>query len=433
MSTQNDKVILVITTFKDSPSVSAQGNVSNIIAHSDIIPGKTVVSSGDSNNIIINQIKSADIVVYPQTTANLITTQQSSTTIITATPIGAVGPQGIQGIQGPTGATGYIGRDGPTGATGSTGATGPIGPTGADSFIPGPTGPTGPQGIRGATGSGGAIGHWGSFWDLSTKGITSPSIAYGITFSNFDTANNGITLYNSEGIKFEYAGVYNIQFSAQLRNINNAEQEATFWFKKNGVDIPDTAGVVTIPKQHGPNAPGFSITSWNILLPLQANDVISLYWHSSHVDVSLPYYVSSGSPIHSDSPSVILTAQQVMYTQIGPTGATGNAGPIGPTGEKGPTGSIEGSYVVSINGLSGSIGITGVENQTQITKNNNSLLVGLQNDVIIGGNLQVMGNINILGSLNVDGLIITKTGFQGYTGNSDLEIIEGVELDGGLF
>ena len=33
----------------------------------------------------------------------------------------------------------------------------------------------------------------------------------------------------------------------------------------------------------------------------------------------------------------------------------------------------------------------------------------------------------------VDGLIITKTGFQGYTADADLEPVEGVILDGGEY
>jgi hypothetical protein len=69
----------------------------------------------------------------------------------------------------------------------------------------------------------------------------------------------------------------------------------------------------------------------------------------------------------------------------------------------------------------------------EVTTTCPNIIIGLPNNVSISGNLQVGGNLDILGRLQVDGLIITKTGFQGYTGNADLEPIEGVILDGGVY
>jgi hypothetical protein len=124
--------------------------------------------------------------------------------------------------------------------------------------------------------------------------------------------------------------------------------------------------------------------------------------------------------------TVVLTA-----TPVGLQGNIGPTGPTGPQGEKGDPGNFFG--VESIAGCTGIIGLTGTENEIKITKNCPSLILGLSDNVTIQGNLDVLGNINILGQLNVDGLIITKTGFQGYTGDSDLEIVEGVYLDGGEY
>jgi len=47
--------------------------------------------------------------------------------------------------------------------------------------------------------------------------------------------------------------------------------------------------------------------------------------------------------------------------------------------------------------------------------------------------LQVTGNLTILGQLSVDGLIISKTGFSGYTLDADEETVESVIVDGGQF
>jgi len=93
--------------------------------------------------------------------------------------------------------------------------------------------------------------------------------------------------------------------------------------------------------------------------------------------------------------------------------------------------------IQSINGCSGGtlgyIGITGTSGEIEVTTTCPNIIIGLPNNVSISGDLQVGGNLDILGRLQVDGLIITKTGFQGYTGNADLEPIEGVILDGGVY
>jgi len=95
--------------------------------------------------------------------------------------------------------------------------------------------------------------------------------------------------------------------------------------------------------------------------------------------------------------------------------------------------------------------LTGTENQIDVSGPTGNVIIGLSKAVNIentltiggvtigasGGNLYVsggmdiFGNINTTGTLIVDGLIITKTGFQGYTGTAELEPIEHVTLDGG--
>lgn len=71
--------------------------------------------------------------------------------------------------------------------------------------------------------------------------------------------------------------------------------------------------------------------------------------------------------------------------------------------------------------------ISGTTNEIEVTGGDGSYTVGLPNDVTISGNL------NILGYLLVDGVIVTKTGFQGFTGNATQEFVDYVDMDGGEF
>jgi hypothetical protein len=118
---------------------------------------------------------------------------------------------------------------------------------------------------------------------------------------------------------------------------------------------------------------------------------------------------------------------------------------------------ISGPYVSSFNGFTGAVegvsSILGTTGEIEVSGSTGSVTVGLPNTVIIGtsivisgitlsasgGNLlissglSVLGNIDNTGLLSVDGLIITKTGFSGFTGDSDLETVESVMLDGGEY
>lgn len=104
------------------------------------------------------------------------------------------------------------------------------------------------------------------------------------------------------------------------------------------------------------------------------------------------------------------------------------------------------------------IGIVGTSNEVEVVQTGNTYAVGLPDDVIVtnsvtskyfnvGGNtfsgspngvtlsntLGVFGDINITGNLLVDGVIVSKTGFSGFTLDGDIESITDVSLDGGEF
>lgn len=110
-------------------------------------------------------------------------------------------------------------------------------------------------------------------------------------------------------------------------------------------------------------------------------------------------------------------------------GVTGNTVQISGGGGGGGLNSVNGCT----GDVLGNIGITGTSGEVEVTTSCPNIIIGLPNNVVISGNLRVNGDLDILGRLMVDGLIITKTGFQGYTGDADLETVEGVILDGGEY
>jgi hypothetical protein len=320
-----------------------------------------------------------------------------------AGPTGAVGPTGasITGPTGPTGAassvagpTGSVGPTGPTGATGAastvagpTGAIGPTGPTGANSTVAGPTGPTGntgasitgptgasgiagptgPTGALGPTGPGGALAYWGSFWDTTTQTAAAVNTPQAITINSADTANNGVSVGLTSRVTFANAGVYSITFSIQFTNTSTSNGSTQVWLRKNGTDIADTNSHYDVPDKQGSSFSS-EILTVNYVLNLAASDYIQVYWQTATTSVQLEALAASGT--YPRTPSIILTAAQVMYTNLGPTGSVGPTGPTGstgtsitgPTGPTGPTGSA--STVAGPTGPTGAAGTNGAVGPT---------------------------------------------------------------------
>jgi hypothetical protein len=174
------------------------------------------------------------------------------------------------------------------------------------------------------TGAGGASGYWGSFWSNQDQSAANTTTAYPITFNNTDPDSIGVSIVSNSQITFANAGVYNIQFSAQADRVSGSGSDSIdIWFRKNGTDIPESNGVITVA---GGAAAAKTIASWNYMLKLSAGDYVELAWRTSDTNLQLIHEDSATSPTRPAIPSVIVTAQQVMNTQLGPQGATGATG-----------------------------------------------------------------------------------------------------------
>jgi hypothetical protein len=135
------------------------------------------------------------------------------------------------------------------------------------------------------------------------------SIAFTVTDASYDVELDPL---NNTHVVFLKPGYFNIQFSAQLLNFTTSEDNVVMWFRKDGVDISNTAGVVTVPSKHGSN-PGAMITSWNLIVDVLAGQYIELMVTSDSGNTVIATYPPSVVPgsEHPASPSVILTASFV--------------------------------------------------------------------------------------------------------------------------
>jgi len=148
---------------------------------------------------------------------------------------------------------------------------------------------------------------YGSFYDTTTQSgvaLTATPITFNSTSLSYNVAIGSPT----SRIVVTRAGIYNIQFSAQISNPSASIDDVTIWIRQNGVNIADSAGIVGTPEKHG-GIDGHTVIGWNYILQAAANDYFELYWITDSGTTQILTYPASAS--HPQAPSMILTVQQV--------------------------------------------------------------------------------------------------------------------------
>ena len=129
----------------------------------------------------------------------------------------------------------------------------------------------------------------------------------------FDTTDfsNGVYLSNSSRLNARNAGIYNVQFSVQLQNTDNAQHTVDIWFRKNGTNITASNSMFTVPARKSASIYGHLIAAINYFVELAANDYVEIVWRAESTTVSIEQLPTQTSPTRPATPSVIATMQYV--------------------------------------------------------------------------------------------------------------------------
>ena len=141
---------------------------------------------------------------------------------------------------------------------------------------------------------------YGSFYDTTTQLATAINTATAITFNNTDLSNGVFIGSPASRIVVDTEGIYNFDTSFQLDKTSGGMENFFFWFRLNGVDVPDSASQIRI---QGNNAEIFG--SLNYFFDLKSNDYVELMFSVSDLSVELKSFVAA-PPVPS-IPSIILT------------------------------------------------------------------------------------------------------------------------------
>ncbi len=127
-----------------------------------------------------------------------------------------------------------------------------------------------------------------------------------ITFDQNDYIN-GATNDGTDGIAVNQDGIYNYQFSVQLKNTDTQIHSAWIWLRVNNVDVLGTGSKFDVTSSHG-GTPGYNIAACNFFVELQAGDTVEMWAASSNTAVTFDAAAAQTSPFPMPAiPSVVAT------------------------------------------------------------------------------------------------------------------------------
>ena len=148
---------------------------------------------------------------------------------------------------------------------------------------------------------------YGSFCDLTDQTAASTTTAYAVAFDTTELSS-GVTLSNTSHLNVTNAGIYNVQFSLQFKNTDNAGWDVDVWLRKNGaLNLANTNSRFHIEARKSALDPSHLIAALNIFVDMAANDYVEIMWRTQNTSVSLEHYAASTTPDRPAVPSAIAT------------------------------------------------------------------------------------------------------------------------------
>ena len=150
---------------------------------------------------------------------------------------------------------------------------------------------------------------FGSFYDTTTQSVAINSIA-ALRYGHTSVANN--VSIDSDGshptlITMAHAGVYNIQFSAQLEKVSGGgDAHIVFWLRVDGDDVPNSATSITIK-----SGSKYLVAAWNFFQAVNAGGKVQIMWTQDD-NVVIPWVGENNIIPYPATPSVILTVTRVF-------------------------------------------------------------------------------------------------------------------------
>jgi len=146
----------------------------------------------------------------------------------------------------------------------------------------------------------------GAFHSSIDQVAANTTTAYPVFFGTTDISND-VTIANDSQITVAVDGIWNLQFSLQIKNVSNDGQDFDLWFRKNGTNIADSNSRFHIPARKSGGDPSHLIAALNFFVSLSAGDYVEVVGCVTSTDVSLEAFAAGTSPTRPAIPSAIAT------------------------------------------------------------------------------------------------------------------------------
>jgi len=147
---------------------------------------------------------------------------------------------------------------------------------------------------------------YGAFHNETDQAALSTTDAYPVFFPSTDYSN-GVSITSDSRITVAVDGIWNLQFSLQIKNVSNDGQDFDIWFRKNGVDIPNSNTRFHAPARKSTGDASHIVAALNFIESLSTGDYIEILGRVSSLDVTLEAFPASTSPTRPAIPSAIAT------------------------------------------------------------------------------------------------------------------------------
>jgi hypothetical protein len=146
----------------------------------------------------------------------------------------------------------------------------------------------------------------GQFESHIDQTAASANVATIVQMNNAAGFNSGITIASSTNITVAATGIYSINASLQFANSDTTNHTSTFWFRKDGTNIPNSASIISVPKVADG---GKTLGQVTIFDSITVSSYIQLVWSVSNTAITLDY--SSATATAPEVPSVIFNIQRI--------------------------------------------------------------------------------------------------------------------------
>jgi hypothetical protein len=149
------------------------------------------------------------------------------------------------------------------------------------------------------------VSNYGNFYSTVSQPNAGATAANAITYNTTDLTR-GVSVVSSSRITIANAGIYNIEFSAQLQKSSGGDDQVDIWLAKNGSNVANSNTTIMLHSN-----PGYEVAAWNFLVNAAAGDYYELKWSSADTTAQIHAASAGTNPTRPAIPSVILSVTQI--------------------------------------------------------------------------------------------------------------------------